>query len=64
MVTGGAEGRLIEIDMFAFGLITFTTGHKNVEVIDIYIYDEQKQVISVSEDRTICLYDVNKLVML
>ena len=41
MATGGAEGRILLIDPYAFGLINQTMAHKRKEVLDLHIYEDQ-----------------------
>ncbi len=40
MALGGAEGKLILVDPYAFGIINAVQAH-NCEIISLYIYDEQ-----------------------
>lgn len=61
MATGGAEGRLVLIDPYALGVINGVIAHKNKEIINVYCYDQQQQIITVSEDRTILLWDAYRL---
>lgn len=61
MATGGAEGRLVMIDPYALGIVNGVIAHINKEIIAVYIFDEQQQVITIAEDRTICLWSRYKL---
>lgn len=56
MATGGAEGRLILIDPYAQGIIKKVDAH-NCEILQLYIFDEQQQIITVALDRSIGLWD-------
>lgn len=40
MATGGAEGRLILVDPYAFGIINGVEAHQ-AEILQLYIFDEQ-----------------------
>lgn len=62
MATGGAEGRLVLIDPYALGIINGTIATKNKEIINVFCFDEQQQIITVAEDRTICLWDAYRLI--
>jgi len=42
MATGGAEGRLVLIDPYAFGIINAVVAHKNTEILNVFCYDEQQ----------------------
>ena len=61
MATGGAEGRLVLIDPYALGVINGVVAHKHKEIISVFCYDEQQQLITTAEDRTICLWDAYRL---
>ena len=61
LATGGAEGRLVLIDPYALGVINGVVAHKHREIINVYCYDEQQQVITIAEDRVICLWDAFRL---
>ena len=60
MATGGAEGIIILIDPYALGIINSVEAHQ-CEVLQIYIYEEQQQIISVARDRSIGLWDASRL---
>lgn len=60
MAVGGAEGKLILIDPYAFGIINSTQAHQ-CEVLALYIYDEQQQIITIGQDRTISVWDAYRL---
>ena len=61
MATVGGEGRLLLIDPYALGIINATDAHPGVEILQVYIYSSQQQVITVAADRTICLWDAYRL---
>ena len=61
MATGGAEGRLVLIDPYALGIINGVIAHKNKQIINVFCYEEQQQIITVAEDRSICLWDAFRL---
>jgi len=61
MATGGAEGRLVLVDPYALGIINGVVAHHNREIIAVYCYSEQQQIITIGEDRTICLWDAYRL---
>ena len=61
MATGGAEGRLVMIDPYALGIINGVVAHKYKEIVNVFFYDEQQQIITIGEDRTICLWDAYRL---
>jgi hypothetical protein len=61
LATGGAEGRLVVIDPYALGVINGTVAHKHREILNVYCYEEQQQIITVAEDRGICLWDAYRL---
>jgi WD40 repeat protein len=60
MATGGAEGRLILIDPYALGIINGVEAHQS-EILQLYIFDEQQQIITVAMDRSIGLWDASRL---
>lgn len=64
MVTGGAEGLLLAIDPHALGVTNQAEAHKGKDILNVFIYDEEQQIISVCEDRTVCLWDAFRLVKL
>ena len=49
------------IDPYAFGIINSNEAHKAKEIINVYIYESQQQIISVAEDRTVVLLDAFRL---
>jgi WD40 repeat protein len=61
MATGGAEGKLLIIDPYAFGLLNSVVANKHSEIVSLFFYDNQNQIITVSGDRTICLWDAFRL---
>jgi len=60
MATGGAEGKLILIDPYALGIINDVEAH-SCEILQLYIFDEQQQIITVALDRSIGLWDASRL---
>lgn len=61
MATAGMEGRLVLIDPYAFGIINATDAHTNTEILKVFIYTSQQQIITVAADRTIYLWDAFRL---
>ena len=64
MVTGGAEGLMLAIDPHALGVTNQAEAHKGKDILNVFIFDEQQQIISVCEDRSVCLWDAFRLVKL
>lgn len=60
IATGGVEGRLIIVDPGA-KIITKEVKAHNAEIIDVYFYDAHYQIITIAIDRTVHLWDTNKL---
>ena len=60
MATGGAEGRLILIDPYALGILHHIEAH-SCAILQLYIFDEQQQIITVALDRSIGLWDASRL---
>jgi len=56
LVTGGVEGRMVLIDPYALGIVKNKRCHQS-EILQLYIYAEQQQIISVAMDRSIGLWD-------
>ena len=61
MVTGGADGLILAIDPHALGVTNQAEAHKGKDILNVFIYDEQQQIISVCEDRSVCLWDAFRL---
>lgn len=61
MAIAGVEGRIVLIDPYAFGIINQTDAHPGVEVLRVYIYTCQQQIISVAQDRSIYVFDAFRL---
>jgi hypothetical protein len=57
LATVGAEGLLMLIDPYAQGIIKSVKAHPDVEILQVYIYDEQQQILTVSADRSIGVWD-------
>ena len=60
MATGGAEGKVLLIDPYAFGIVNQVQAH-TCDILQLYIYEEQFQIITVGVDRTIIVWDAYKL---
>jgi WD40 repeat protein len=60
MATGGVEGRIILIDPYALDVIKAEKAH-SCEILKLYVYEEQKQIISIGQDRSIGLWDASRL---
>ena len=60
MATGGAEGKLVLFDPYAFGVIGGIQAH-TCDIIKIFIYDEQQQIMTVGADRSIAIWDAYRL---
>ena len=61
MATVGYEGRLLLVDPYALGIINATDAHQNTEILSVFIYSQQQQIITVAVDRSICLWDAFRL---
>jgi WD40 repeat protein len=61
MVTGGAEGLILSIDPHALGVTNQVDAHKGKDILNVFLFDEQQQIISVCEDRSVCLWDAFRL---
>ena len=57
LATGGVEGKLVLIDPYAQGIIKSVSAHSDVEILNLYINNEQQQIITIGEDRTIGVWD-------
>lgn len=57
---GGVEGKILLFDPSAKILSTYSKAH-NADIIDLYFYDKHMQLISISVDRCIMLWDALKL---
>lgn len=42
MATGGAEGKLVIIDPYAFGLLNSVVAHKHMEIVNLFCFEEQQ----------------------
>ena len=60
MATGGAEGKLILIDPYAQGILNHVEAH-TCEILNLYIFTDQQQIISVARDRSIGLWNASRL---
>lgn len=61
MVTGGAEGLMLAIDPHALGVTNQAEVSKNKDILSVFIFEEQQQIISVCEDRSVMLWDAFRL---
>lgn len=48
---------MLLIDPYALGIVGSVTAAVNVEILSVFLYDQQHQIITVAADRTICLWD-------
>ena len=48
------------IDPYAFGIVNVVQAH-SCEVLNVFIYEEQQQVITVGVDRSIVVWDAYRL---
>jgi len=60
IATGGVEGRLVLIDPNARIITSHVKAH-NTEILDVYFYDSHFQIITIAIDRTVNIWDTNKL---
>jgi WD40 repeat protein len=60
---GGTEGNMIMIDCAALKVVNSAHSH-SVEIIQIYFYDEQHQIISVGKNGVIHIWDVHEMKVL
>jgi hypothetical protein len=60
IAVGGVEGKLVQFDPSA-KLVTGETSAHNTDIIEIYFYDEHLQILTVAQDRTIMVWDSNRL---
>ena len=61
MATVGGEGRLLLIDPYALGIVNAAEAHPGVDILRVFIFSQQQQIITVASDRTICLWDAYRL---
>jgi hypothetical protein len=57
IVTGGAVGRMLLVDPYAFGVLGSAVAHLMVPIINVFIYESQAQIISVGENRMIIVWE-------
>ena len=57
LATGGAEGKLMIIDPYAHGIVKSTLGHPEAAILDVQIFEEQQQIISIAANRTVGVWD-------
>lgn len=60
IAVGGVEGKIAVFDPSA-KILTATSKKHESEIMDIYFYDKQMQLVSVGIDRVIMLWDSLKL---
>jgi hypothetical protein len=48
MAVVGVEGRMLLIDPYAQGIINQTDAHPGIEIIRVFIYTSQQQIITVA----------------
>ena len=60
MCIGGKEGRIAIIDPYAKAMIEGVQGHSQ-EIQNLYFYDSQMQLISISVDKYIKVWDIHRL---
>lgn len=61
LVIAGVEGRLVLIDPYALGIINSTDATPGVEILSVFIYTQQQQIIVVAQDRSILVFDAFRL---
>lgn len=60
IAVGGVEGRVAVFDPSA-KVLTATAKAHDAEVMDVYFYDKQMQLLTIAVDRSIMLWDSLKL---
>lgn len=60
IVTGGVEGRIVVIDPSASIVTNQMKGHQS-DILDVYFYESHYQIISISSDRVVNIWDANNL---
>ena len=60
---GGTEGNIIIIDWAALKVVNSTNNHSS-EILQIYFYDDQHQLISIAKNGVIFIWDVHKMEVL
>ena len=60
IAVGGVEGKLLLFDPSAKILTSWAQAH-TCEIMDLYFYDKQMQLVSVGVGHTLCLWDSLKL---
>lgn len=63
LALGGTEGNIIIIDWAALKVINNVNNH-SLEIIQIFFYDDQHQLISIGKNGTILIWDVHKMEVL
>ena len=63
LALGGTEGNIIIIDWAALKVINSTNNHSS-EIIQIFFFDDQHQLISIGKNGTILIWDVHKMEVL
>ncbi len=60
IVTGGVEGRVVLIDPSAKIVTNHVKGH-NTDILDVYFYDSHYQIVTISSDRIVNIWNANNL---
>lgn len=59
-VIGGVDGSLMLFDIISKTLISQNDDVHLSEILNLFFYDQQSQIISCSRDRQLSLWDANK----
>lgn len=60
---GGTEGNIIIIDCAALKVVNSSASH-SAEIIQIFFYDDQHQIISIAKNGTILIWDTHEMKIL
>lgn len=63
LALGGTEGNIIILDSAALKVINSTEAHSS-EILSLYFYDEQHQLISIAKNGAIVIWDTHKMEVL
>jgi hypothetical protein len=61
MVTGGDLGKILLVDPYGQGLLTWKQVVSNDSICKVFIYELQQQIICITEDRTIVILNAYTL---
>mmetsp|Transcript_33488 Transcript_33488/g.32550 ORF Transcript_33488/g.32550 Transcript_33488/m.32550 type:complete len:164 (+) Transcript_33488:889-1380(+) len=67
MATGGAEGKLMLIDPYAFGIINSVVAHsspssnQSCDILRVMFFEESQQIFTIAADRSIAVWDAFRL---